>query len=385
MPDDSRPYPPTGSRIRAYGLAVVFVAAGAVLTRLAWRMLSGTPFVPLFGSIVAATHWGNRRAGQFAIVLAMLASRLAVPPGGPSPWAPRSLIVFAAVGLLANLVVDGRNRVEAALRASLAAQRQAEEELRASEEHLRRAQKSEAVGRLVAGLAHNFSNLLTVVMGHAELVLRQSDGREPYRSDLEQIRSAAARGAVLTRQLLAAGRNTDAAIDRIDIMAAVAGLRGSLARAIREDIRLTIDVAREPAAIEIDPNDLRQIVQNLVLNARDALPEGGTIAVEVARHRFEAAALAQGQSVAAGEYARLKVRDDGVGMTPDVEARLFELFFTTKEVDKGTGLGLAFVHGIARQAGGFVTVETAPGQGTTVAASFPLAPVAEPTTAVSER
>ena len=355
-----------------YGLAVACVSAAVALTRLAWPVFQGTPLVPIFGSIVAATHWGNRRAGQFAILLGLLGAKLAVPPGGPSPWNPRTVIVFTIIGILSNLVVDGRNRVEAALRASLAAQKRTEEELLAKEAHLRRAQKTEAVAQLVAGVAHNFNNLLTVTMGHAELLMEHNGGREPEQTDLQLIHDAAERGAALTRQLLAFGRQHAATVRQLDMSAAISGWGEVLAQTIREDIRLEIARAPEPVFVEIDPGDLEQIVLNLVLNARDALPTGGIVRVEVDTLRVDAPGTAHGQSFAPGEYARLRVRDNGSGMAPDVEAHLFEPFFTTKDVGQGTGLGLAFVYGIAQQRGGFVIVETAPGQGTTVAVHFPI-------------
>jgi two-component system cell cycle sensor histidine kinase/response regulator CckA len=254
------------------------------------------------------------------------------------------------------------------------AQRQAELDLRASEQKLRRAQKMEAVGQLVAGVAHNFNNLLTVTMGYTELLQARHPGEDPDQDDLEEIHKATERGAALTRQLLAFGRKHDAERAPIDLNAAVAGLREMLNRVIREDIHLTIDVASPPAVVLIDPHDLEQVILNLVINARDALPMGGTIRIEVARESIDATRGLPDLPVAAGEYVRLRVRDNGIGMTTDVESHLFEPFFTTKEVGQGTGLGLAFVHGIARHGGGFVTVETAPAQGTTISVYFPPAP-----------
>jgi two-component system, cell cycle sensor histidine kinase and response regulator CckA len=476
-----------------YGLAVVATLASVVVTRLTWPLFAGTPFVPLFSAVVVTTHWGTGAAGLVAIVLASAGAALAFPPEGPAPWEPRTLAVFILISLIANRIVAGRKRAEAALRTSeaqlratwehaalgaallnprqqidrinpalermlgcsnldcagisfsifshpddgeserkrfaelidgstgfyqleqqyrrkdgtpfwgrvtvsairgrdgaptgalavledVSVQRQAELDLRASEEKLRRAQKMEAVGQLVAGVAHNFNNLLTVTMGYTELLLERRRDQQPDQSDLEEIRKATQRGAALTRQLLAFGRKHDAAVERIDLDRAVAALREILTRVIREDIELTIDISAAPAAILIDPHDLEQVILNLVINARDALPMGGTIQVEVARESVDAHAGITGSTVTAGEYICLRVRDNGVGMTPSVQARLFEPFFTTKDVGQGTGLGLAFVHGIARHGGGFVTVDTAPAKGTTVAVYFPPAAtaVAEP-------
>ena len=256
------------------------------------------------------------------------------------------------------------------------AQRQAEADLHASEERLRRAQKMEAVGQLVAGVAHNFNNLLTVTMGYADILLASHPADDPDHESIQEIFKATERGAALTRQLLAFGRKHDARLARIDLNRTIAGLREMLTRVIREDIALTMEVEPGPLAVMIDPYDLEQVVFNLVINARDALPEGGAIQVDVARTQVDATNSPADAAVTPGEFVRLRVRDNGTGMSPDVQAHLFEPFFTTKEVGEGTGLGLAFVHGIARHGQGFVTVDTAPGEGTTVAVYLPQAPPA---------
>lgn len=254
------------------------------------------------------------------------------------------------------------------------AQRQAEDDLRASEERLRRAQKMEAVGQLVAGVAHNFNNLMTVTMGYTDILQDRHGDDDLDQNAIREIRKATERGAALTRQLLAFGRKHDARLARVDLNRAVADLRETLTGVIREDIQLTIDIEPAPLAVVIDPHDFEQVIFNLVLNARDALPAGGIIRIELARESFDAANSAPGLAITPGEYVRLRVHDNGIGMTPEVQSHLFEPFFTTKEVGEGTGLGLAFVHGIARHGGGFVTVQTAPAEGTTVSVYLPPAP-----------
>jgi two-component system, cell cycle sensor histidine kinase and response regulator CckA len=254
------------------------------------------------------------------------------------------------------------------------AQRQAQADLQASEDRLRRAQKMEAVGQLVAGVAHNFNNLLTVTMGYTEILLDPRRDQDQDRAAIEEIRKATDRGAALTRQLLAFARKHDARVARIDLNGTIAGLREMLTRVIREDIALTIDVEPGALAVMIDPHDLEQVVFNLVINARDALPDGGAVHIDVTRTAIDAANSPADVAVPPGEYVRLRVRDNGIGMPPDVQAHLFEPFFTTKDVGEGTGLGLAFVHGIARHGHGFVTVETAPAKGTTVSVYWPRAP-----------
>jgi two-component system cell cycle sensor histidine kinase/response regulator CckA len=283
-------------------------------------------------------------------------------------------MLWGCVTVSAIRGADGAATGALAVLEDVTARRQAESDLRASEETLRRAQKMEAVGQLVAGVAHNFNNLLTVTMGYTEILRERHAASDADVQALEEIRRATERGAALTRQLLAFGRKYDASLAKVDLNRAVAAMREILTRVIREDIHLTIEPSAAPAAIVIDPHDLEQVILNLVINARDALPAGGTIHVGVERTLIDAASRPAGTEVAPGEYVRLRVRDDGVGMTPEVQAHLFEPFFTTKEVGEGTGMGLAFVDGIARHGRGFVTVDTAPGLGTTVSVYFPPTP-----------
>lgn len=251
------------------------------------------------------------------------------------------------------------------------ARRQAEADLRASEERLRRAQKMEAVGQLVAGVAHNFNNLLTITMGYTDLLLERPREGDAPRVELEEIRKATLRGATLTRQLLAFSRSKPTQPTRLDLNRVVAELRDILTRVIQEDIRLAIRLAPGVVGICIDPHDLEQAILNLVLNARDAMRAGGTIQIEIEKQRIDANSPPD-LSIPPGEYARLRIRDDGPGMTPEVQRHLFEPFFTTKDVGEGTGLGLAFVYGVVRQHQGFITCDTAPGKGATFDLYFPL-------------
>ena len=251
--------------------------------------------------------------------------------------------------------------------------RAAEDALRASEDQRRHAQKLEAVGQLAAGIAHNFNNLLTVIVGFTELLLvrHQEPGQE--RGDLEEIDKAARRAAALTRQLLTFSRKHDTVPRRLDLNRTVAELREMLGRVLREDIQLTIELAPTPAPIVIDPDDLEQVMLNLVLNARDAQPNGGLVHIEVAHVSIRAGEAAPEVHAAPGHYVRLRIRDAGVGMPPAVLAHLFEPFFTTKDVGQGTGLGLASIDGIMRYSRGFVTVDSTVGVGSTFSAYFPAA------------
>ena len=368
--------------VRAYLLALVTIGVAVPLTRATWPLFAPAPFAPIFGAVALTSQFGSEAAGMLAVALGAVLAPVAL--GGNLHWDPR-IVVFIAIGVFGAHVIASRKRTlralrasEAELRATVAAERQAAAELERSEQKLRHAQKLEAVGQLVAGVAHNFNNLLTVTMGYAELLLDRHPNGDADHDHLQEIREATNRGARLTRQLLAFGHKHDAKREWVNLTRAAADLRDILQRIIREDITLVIDVPTDPLAILGDPHDIEQIILNLVLNARDALPKGGSIRIDVDRTHIDAASTPKDVVAEPGEYVRLRVRDDGTGMTPEVQRRLFEPFFTTKEVGQGTGLGLAFVHGIARQAGGFVTIDTAAGKGTTVTVYFPPAASAPP-------
>ncbi|HXD74180.1 MAG TPA: ATP-binding protein [Vicinamibacterales bacterium] len=250
------------------------------------------------------------------------------------------------------------------------AERRAQSELRESEERLRHAQKLETVGQLAAGVAHNFNNLLTVIAGFTELMMaRHAEGLD--RADLEEIRKAAGRGAVLTRQLLAFSRRQDAAPTRLDLNQTISELRDMLGRVIREDIALNITLAPTPAWVLVDPHEVEQVVLNLVLNARDAMPAGGLIDIRISHTMLDAATAAPEFPALTGWYVCISVRDTGTGMPPDVRRHLFEPFFTTKDAGKGTGMGLASIDAIVRQNRGGIAVDTAPGAGSTFSIYLP--------------
>lgn len=244
-------------------------------------------------------------------------------------------------------------------------------ERRALEDRLQQAEKIESVGRLAGGIAHDFNNLLTAMLGYTELLLATHTGDDSARADLEEIQKAGQRAAALTNQLLAFSRKQVLVPKDVDLNTALAGLRGMLSRLIREDISLDLTVAPAPALIRIDPNQIEQVVLNLVLNARDALPSGGRIQIEVANVAVTPGDAACDPNMPPGSYVRLRVVDNGVGMPDEVRAHIFEPFFTTKEVGKGTGLGLASVYGIVRQSNGFISVESEAGAGSTFTMHFP--------------
>jgi PAS domain S-box-containing protein len=237
------------------------------------------------------------------------------------------------------------------------------------EEQFRQSQKMEAVGRLAGGVAHDFNNLLTVISGYSELALqRVTQGKPPVESDvrdeLEEIKSAAAHAASLTQQLLAFSRQQVVRPEALDVNEIVAELEKMLERLIGEDVALVVKLDPVLGPIVADAGQLEQVLLNLAVNGRDAMPDGGTLTIETQAVELENALDTEQGRIEPGRYVRLAVTDSGVGMDAETRARIFEPFFTTKELGKGTGLGLSTVYGILEQTGGQVLIDTAPGRGT---------------------
>ncbi len=232
------------------------------------------------------------------------------------------------------------------------------------EERYRQAQKLESVGRLAGGVAHDFNNLLTVILGCAESARDALEhGQAPSREEVDDILSAGERARALTRQLLTFARRQPVAPRVVDVGAVVLGTQNLLRRVIGEDLALELSLAPEPGHVLFDPGQLEQVLMNLVVNARDAMPRGGRLVLSTRAQTVAAAEAPPG--VEPGEWVVLRVRDSGTGMTPEVRAHLFEPFFTTKGLGQGTGLGLATVYGLVTGAGGALHVDSAPGVGTT--------------------
>jgi PAS domain S-box-containing protein len=228
------------------------------------------------------------------------------------------------------------------------------------EEQLLQSQKMEAVGRLAGGIAHDFNNLLTAIIGYADLLARRVKGTPRLEHNVEEILEAAERAAGLTRQLLAFSRKQVLQPRVLSLNAAVADIEGMLRRVIGEDIQLVTTLAPGLGQVRADPTQLEQVILNLAVNARDAMPRGGRLILETANVEQEE-----------GRYVMLAVLDNGVGMDAETQSRVFEPFFTTKEPGKGTGLGLAMVYGIVAQSGGSIRVDSAPGRGTTFKVLLP--------------
>jgi PAS domain S-box-containing protein len=242
------------------------------------------------------------------------------------------------------------------------------------EEQFQQAQKMEAVGQLAGGVAHDFNNLLTAILGFSNFVMDSFEVDDPRRLDIQEVIKAGERATTLTRQLLAFSRKQVLQPVAVDLNTLVAGLRKMLARLIGEHVDLVTVLAPDLRIVLADPGQLEQIVTNLVVNARDAMPVGGRVSIETANVELdESYAMQQRQSVRPGSYVMLAVSDSGTGMNEETKRRLFEPFFTTKEPGKGTGLGLATVYGIVKQSGGYIWVYSEPDAGTSFKVYLPVA------------
>jgi two-component system, cell cycle sensor histidine kinase and response regulator CckA len=231
------------------------------------------------------------------------------------------------------------------------------------EYQLRQAQKMEALGRFAGGVAHDFNNLLTAIQGYASLILLDLGPQDPRREDLEEIRKASERAAALTRQILAFSRGQVGEPEPADLNEVVSDLERMLPRLIGEDVALVTVLDPALRLVHADPRQLEQVIMNLVVNARDAMPDGGRLTLETANEHVAEDDPRAGPELPPGWYVVLTVSDTGSGIAPEIQASIFDPFFTTKEPGRGTGLGLSTVYGIVKQSGGHIEVESAPDRG----------------------
>jgi two-component system cell cycle sensor histidine kinase/response regulator CckA len=233
------------------------------------------------------------------------------------------------------------------------------------EEQLFQSQKMEAIGRLAGGVAHDFNNLLTTIIGHSDIMLMDLTENSPFRADLEGIRKASDRAAALTRQLLAFSRRQVLQPKVLDLNKVIADTEKMLRRLIGEDVELSTVFGQDIGRVKVDPGQMEQVILNLAVNARDAMPDGGRVTIETTNVDLDDAYVQKHHVVVAGPYLMMAVSDTGVGMDKETQSQIFDPFFTTKEQGQGTGLGLSTVYGIVKQSGGYIWVYSEPDVGTT--------------------
>ena len=308
----------------------------------------------------AGLRFGTRGAATIVAGISLFGMAIAALGVGPFAAFPVEFTQFLLFVFLALGSISGQF-----LAAIMAERDDAMDRRLVLEEQLRHSQKMEAVGRLAGGIAHDFNNLLTAIIGYTEIVLTSLDPKDERRADAEEIARAAMRAADLTKQMLAFSRRQVLQPKIIDLNVALTKVEPMLRRVLGEDIVLTVTGKAASPWVRVDPGQVEQVVMNLVVNARDAMPKGGRITVEAADAVLDQAALADAPDVKPGNFVLLSVADTGVGMPPDVRARIFEPYFTTKDVGKGTGLGLSTAYGIVRQSDGHIAVSSELGLGTT--------------------
>ena len=256
--------------------------------------------------------------------------------------------------------------------------RRAYDELAQTQGQLEQAQKMDAIGRLAGGVAHDFNNLLTVILGRTEMLLQPLPPENPMRRGIELIQRTAGRAADLTRQLLAFSRKQVLEATVLDLNAVAADMRDMLGRLIGEDIALVTSPSLELGRVKADRGQIEQVVMNLAVNARDAMPQGGRLIIETENVDLDAEYVRRHVGARPGPHVMLAVSDSGVGIPREIERHIFEPFFTTKEPGKGTGLGLATVYGIVKQSGGYIECDSEPGRGTTFRIYLPRVDVPAP-------
>jgi signal transduction histidine kinase/CheY-like chemotaxis protein len=371
---ESRPIQWTRSRvIESAVLALTLLVASQLIFGL-WGVFAArdVPIAFVFFPIVgwASLRLGPRGASSVVALMALFAIPIAGLGIGPFASFPLPFTVFLLFVFLTTGSVSGQ-----VLAAVIAERDDALQKRIQLEEQLRHAQKMEAVGRLAGGIAHDFNNLLTAIIGYTEIVLTALDPKDQLRADAEEIGRAALRAADLTRQMLAFSRRQVLQLRNVDLNRALTKVEPMLRRLIGEDIVLTVDRRATSPLVRVDPGQIEQVIVNLVVNARDAMPKGGRVTVETSDVVIEPGTTLDNPDARPGTFVALSVTDTGIGMPATVRARIFEPYFTTKDVGKGTGLGLSTAYGIVRQSDGHINVISEVGLGSTFRVMLPRAEV----------
>lgn len=326
-----------------------------------------------------AVRWQSLIPPEFGEIAARAVEQLRTS-GIAAPWETESLRKDGSrVPVLVGVAMLDHSRF-IAFTADLTARRQAEagriraeQELSLREEQLRQAQKMEAVGRLAGGVAHDFNNMLSVILSYGDLSLAGLQPADPVREDLEEICKAASRAAGLTRQLLTFSRQQVFEPRVIDLSEVLRSMTNMLRRILGEDVELVSVAPDAGAKVKVDPTHIEQVILNLAVNARDAMPAGGKLTIEIANVVLDENYALSHLAAKSGAHVMMAVTDSGGGMNRETQARIFEPFFTTKERGKGTGLGLSTVLGIVEQSGGNIWVYSEPGKGTSFKIYLPRA------------
>jgi signal transduction histidine kinase/ActR/RegA family two-component response regulator len=367
----SRAIPLGGRRALEAGLLAVALVVVSITILVTWAdptvdvpvILLNLPFVGWAG-----LRFGARGASLVAAWLTALAIVAGVLGIGPVARLGPATAQISTFFFLLLAAVFGQ------VFAAMAAERDDALRKRTQlEELLRHAQKMEAIGRLAGGIAHDFNNLLTAILGYTDIVLHGMNVTDPRRADAEQIERAAVRAAELTRQMLAFSRRESQHRGVIDLNRVLAKVEPMLRRVIGEDVKLTIAGRSARALIRADAGQMEQVIMNLAVNARDAMPDGGRLTVETSDVVVDEDDAESNHEASVGPHVLMTVTDTGVGMSPSVRARLFEPYFTTKAAGRGTGLGLSTIYGIIRQSDGHITVSSEMGQGSTFRVLLPVA------------
>lgn len=365
------------SRAVAYGIAVVAVAVATVLKlRYADWIGRDVPVSTYLAAVMLAAWFGGTRPGLLATALATASGAYFFSfPYNSLDVESRSdvvrLVLGAAEGTFISILAGALRRAEAAATARAAELEARTAALATSTVQLQHAQRMDAVGRMASGVAHDFNNMLTIVLAYADLLSRRLEHGDAMREDVQQLRAAGQRAAELAQQLLAFSRRDEPHLEPIDVDVLLRDTRRMLDRVVDSDVSLSLRPDASPSLVRANALQLEQVIVNLASNARDAMPGGGTLAIETSRVDLDADRARDLDVAGAGLYVVIAVRDSGIGMDHSTKARIFEPFFTTKDRDKGTGLGLSVAFGIVRELGGTIAVESAPGAGTTFRVYLP--------------